>query len=174
MTALGSSTPITEAHEEHLATVAALVALDHLVAADDRDDEASVRRCLDKLMREFVYRREAPGAFVGRLLPATRLAALCGILVRQTADLLTVDDSRDEPHEYGVRAAVGDESWDELDPPDQVALGAVVTAMNGEWNDAHQLLYRFALDTGPAAMTATFVTLLAMRREARDQRPTPM
>jgi hypothetical protein len=173
MTALGESVPVTETHDEHLATVAAMVALDHLVAADARDDEPAVRQCLEKLMRGFVY-RPVPGAMPTGLLPASRMTVLCAILVRQTADLLTVDDSRDEPREYGIRTTVGDRAWDDLDPPDQVALGAVVTAMNGEWNDAHQLLYRFALGTGPAAMTQTFVTLLAMRRRARDQRPTPL
>lgn len=171
MTTLGDS--LSQTHDEHIATVAALVALDHLVAADERDDEPAAKVCLDKLMTEFVFRK-APGAMPYPVLAATRLAVLCGVLVRQTADLLTATACADHQHQYGIRQAVGDRSWDALDGHDQIALGAVVTAMNGQWNDAHQLLYRYALATGPSAMTQTFVTLLAMRRSARDERPQPM
>ncbi|GJF04984.1 hypothetical protein [Pseudonocardia sp. D17] len=169
MTALGES--VSQTHDEHIATVAALVALDHLVDADERGDEPAAQACLDKVMTEFVFRK-APSAAPYPMLAATRLAILCGVLVRQTADRLTADACPD--HQYGIRRIVGGRTWDTLDAHDQVALGAVVTAMNGQWNDAHQLLYRYALATGPSAMTQTFVSLLAMRRDSRDERPRPM
>jgi hypothetical protein len=158
--------------DEHIATVAALVALDHLIAAEARGDEAAADRCMERILHDYVFRGRPA---LTRTIAATRLGALCAVLVRQTADRMTTGGpcGGGHGHVYGIRAEVGGQRWEAMEPHDQAALGAVVTAMNGDWHDAHQLVYRFALAAGPSAMVQMFVTLIGMNGAARDPEARP-
>lgn len=152
---------IAEAVEERQAATCALIALDEFLAADQVGDAARALAALDLVMA-FVHRG---GRHDDRAAP--RLIGLSMVVVKMTAGLLSAGPRCACPgHYYAIHPAVAGTPWMQVPEHDQVALAAVVHAMNDEWPSAQALVQFHALHTGSLGMVQVLITLAELHSAA--------
>lgn len=138
---------------------AAVAALGGCLAAHLNDDRAGTLTAMDQVMA-YVH---ADGESIAR----ARLSWLTGALA-EVCGRIMVDILGDPATSiYGLAG-----SLDESPEPEQVALTAVVTHMNGDSAGAAHLLRHYAADAGSAGMADVLGTLVSVHTGAERKRPT--